>query len=312
MCSVVVLAGTSADDNLAAAGQTANWRFNGTIPQQSVSMTGLKPAGKDRVVNIDYTFPKPFDASEYESFLLRVKIAPEGNTACRLKMNFYSKSGYLYSRVMPLRKPGDWEDFEFLFQSYGKTAPAACKDFELDQVRRVRIAILTENAENIDVEIARAAFGKSMKLDSAQVLKQLETIGANPVVSSIFTAEAPVIDGKLDDQCWRRTIRLTGFHHNKGGPAEEQTEVRLCHDERNLYIGVKAYANVLSPVNNLLQEFKEAVIEHDGPTYNDDCIELFFSGKAGQMAKLSLIFIQRLNGSFRPLAAIRPGIRRSS
>ncbi len=54
---------------------------------------------------------------------------------------------------------------------------------------------------------------------------------------------APVIDGSLDDACWRAAAKLDGFVQTKPGDntkASRDTEILLAHDANALYIGVRA------------------------------------------------------------------------
>lgn len=51
----------------------------------------------------------------------------------------------------------------------------------------------------------------------------------------------PVLDGKLDDGCWRNAQWITGFVQiYSGGPAEHQTRGKIIYDSEYLYIGVDA------------------------------------------------------------------------
>ena len=56
--------------------------------------------------------------------------------------------------------------------------------------------------------------------------------------------EAPIIDGKVDDDVWRRAKVITDFiqaERYEGEPATERTEVRILYDDRNVYVGVICY-----------------------------------------------------------------------
>jgi hypothetical protein len=58
------------------------------------------------------------------------------------------------------------------------------------------------------------------------------------------TAEAPLVDGVLDDLVWQKAALIDSFTQQEpveGEPATERTEVRLLYDARALYIGVRAY-----------------------------------------------------------------------
>ncbi|HSF20060.1 MAG TPA: DUF5916 domain-containing protein [Vicinamibacteria bacterium] len=58
--------------------------------------------------------------------------------------------------------------------------------------------------------------------------------------------EAPVIDGIVDDEVWKKGQLITDFvqaEPYEGQPATERTEVRIVYDNRNLYVGVVCYDN---------------------------------------------------------------------
>jgi hypothetical protein len=57
-------------------------------------------------------------------------------------------------------------------------------------------------------------------------------------------AEAPVIDGSVDENLWQQATVVTDFVQAEpveGQPASERTEVRILYDERAIYIGVVCY-----------------------------------------------------------------------
>ena len=47
----------------------------------------------------------------------------------------------------------------------------------------------------------------------------------------------PVLDGKLDDPCWREAVLLPRFTH-RGRPANSETYAYVCYDDQHLYVGV--------------------------------------------------------------------------
>jgi len=86
-------------------------------------------------------------------------------------------------------------------------------------------------------------------------------------------AEAPELDGKLDDQVWQTAPVLTGFHALRGfDMAEIQTETRIVAGPDALYVAVRC----LEPA---MAKLKTTVTEPVGPVYRDDCVELFFDTK---------------------------------
>ena len=82
---------------------------------------------------------------------------------------------------------------------------------------------------------------------------------------------APVIDGNLSDSCWLTAPVAKDFvqrQPNEGQPASEKTEVRVCRDERNLFIGVRCFD---SQPNKIAAK----VMQRDATVKGDDYF-LFF------------------------------------
>jgi hypothetical protein len=64
--------------------------------------------------------------------------------------------------------------------------------------------------------------------------------GSRPVATAVPTAEAPTIDGVLDDRVWQTATPLTDFVQAEpleGQPASESTEVRIVYDDNAIYVG---------------------------------------------------------------------------
>lgn len=57
-------------------------------------------------------------------------------------------------------------------------------------------------------------------------------------------ASSPVIDGKIDDEIWKSSVKLVNFSQfqpGDGGEPSQQTVVYLGYDEKHLYIGIHAF-----------------------------------------------------------------------
>lgn len=70
------------------------------------------------------------------------------------------------------------------------------------------------------------------------------------------TAAAPVIDGVLDEACWRGAPGLEGFRTD-GEPASlhsEQSAGWICYDEQHLYIGVRCQVSDVAAYRQRLAE----------------------------------------------------------
>ena len=95
---------------------------------------------------------------------------------------------------------------------------------------------------------------------SASALDDSSTVRAVKVDSP------PRIDGVLDEAVWQSIEPITDFRQREpadGEPISERTEVRICYDSRNLYIGVRAYD---SDVGGLVR----TIYERDGDINHDD------------------------------------------
>jgi hypothetical protein len=57
-------------------------------------------------------------------------------------------------------------------------------------------------------------------------------------INVYWTDAAPVLDGKMDDACWKEAELVTDFRmfQRPAERATQQTEVRVCYDARNLYL----------------------------------------------------------------------------
>jgi len=64
---------------------------------------------------------------------------------------------------------------------------------------------------------------------------------AENVLKAVRVGAGPRLDGRLDDEAWKRAVPFTNFlqaEPNPNSPPSERTEVRICYDARDLYIGV--------------------------------------------------------------------------
>lgn len=103
-------------------------------------------------------------------------------------------------------------------------------------------------------------------------------------------SKAPVIDGKLDDACWKQTVTVTPFLLNKSAElAKEQTQVYMTYDDKYIYVGFRCDAKVLEPEENRLHEFVDKVKENDSNSiFKDDCVIMLFSPEPGLCYELTV------------------------
>src|SRR5262245_22096970 len=65
-------------------------------------------------------------------------------------------------------------------------------------------------------------------------------------------SEAIKIDGHLDEPAWAQADAATDFREEsptEGAPASEKTEVRVLHDSKNVYIGIRAFDSEPAKIN---------------------------------------------------------------
>ena len=97
--------------------------------------------------------------------------------------------------------------------------------------------------------------------------------------------QAPKIDGRLDDACWRKAGALTPFFlRGQVVAARGRTEALCARDDKALYVAVKCYVNDLG-------RRKARETRRDGRVWMDDCIEIFLvpAAKPGDAVRFQFI-----------------------
>ncbi len=81
----------------------------------------------------------------------------------------------------------------------------------------------------------------------------------------------PEVDGRLDDPLWQAVVPVTALGNSDGSDIAptEKTELYFAHDDDNLYVAARCY-------DSDLPQLRAQVFEHDGTTYYDDNLWLFF------------------------------------
>ena len=89
-------------------------------------------------------------------------------------------------------------------------------------------------------------------------------------IEALRVAEAIKIDGLLSESAWSLAQPASDFlqqEPNEGLPASEKTEVRLLFDDKNLYVGIRAFDSEPQRINS-----RELV--RDATFSNDDKVEI--------------------------------------
>jgi hypothetical protein len=76
----------------------------------------------------------------------------------------------------------------------------------------------------------------------------------------------PVIDGRLDEECWKHT-KLELVSNVMGESLFENTNVFLSYDEKNLYIGFECFESYMNEI--------KSVAKSPDDVWADDCVEIF-------------------------------------
>ena len=91
-----------------------------------------------------------------------------------------------------------------------------------------------------------------------------------PVALCARVEQAPTVDGRLDDAAWRQCEPLTPFVKLDGtGPANQQTEVRLCWDGSSLFLGCELLESEMGKLQ------AEETPPDSGQLFRNDCVEIF-------------------------------------
>ncbi len=67
---------------------------------------------------------------------------------------------------------------------------------------------------------------------------------AQPEIKAVFIQNPPVIDGKLDDEIWKKASVINDLYQrepNQGMPGSEKSEFYFLFDHNNIYVGVHCY-----------------------------------------------------------------------
>lgn len=90
---------------------------------------------------------------------------------------------------------------------------------------------------------------------------------AKQEIKAVKATKAPVLDGKLDDNCWNNVPEISDFTiSNSDKTAERKTFVKIVYTETAIFFGVKA----MVPSDKLVAN----ETPRDKGVYNSDCIEI--------------------------------------
>ncbi|MFH1476140.1 MAG: carbohydrate-binding family 9-like protein [Verrucomicrobiota bacterium] len=100
----------------------------------------------------------------------------------------------------------------------------------------------------------------------------------------------PVIDGRLDDACWKRSVELGPFVRMAGGELpREDSRAYLVYDDKYLYLGIECDESLLDERLQRTHEIKREMKDRDAAVYADDCVEIFLQPDPAQGAYYHLV-----------------------
>ena len=115
-----------------------------------------------------------------------------------------------------------------------------------------------------------ALFSAALSLP-AQSIREISFTTASPA------AKAPVLDGRLDDACWKAAVPNTAyFEYWKGDPkrVDMPTECSVVYDAQGVYVGVCNYESDSTKIKRNIRK------NHESRLWTDDCAEIYLDPKA--------------------------------
>lgn len=97
------------------------------------------------------------------------------------------------------------------------------------------------------------------------------------------TAVAPVIDGALDDDCWKTAEKIEHFYERGSDQALTETTVWLAYDAQWLYLGVDCR-------NPHMTQVRQKIFKRNGPVFMDDSLMLFVRPDRENKSVYELVF----------------------
>ena len=134
----------------------------------------------------------------------------------------------------------------------------------------------TEISAPPDTELCQLAIIQASGISGVIWFGDVKVEEVNDVFAVYKTEAPPMIDGKLDDECWQKAVPLRNFYlpENNAIPAKIATTAYISYDDNNFYI---AFKNDEPAVSSIRSQVKE----RDGNVWNDDCNEVFITAPNG-------------------------------
>ena len=117
-------------------------------------------------------------------------------------------------------------------------------------------------ATSAEMLIDDVFIGRVLREDEASAAKKVPKEYDERVAFAPAAAAPPVIDGKLDDECWKAAVPFSGFRlsHEQTLLAPDQACFRALHDEKAIYLGVEM---ALADAERVLNDLKSKPLKED-------------------------------------------------
>ena len=107
------------------------------------------------------------------------------------------------------------------------------------------------------------------------------------IYSARKVEKAPVIDGKLTEECWAKAEKASSFVAIYGAKVENQTKGMLCWDNKNLYVGYICEEPLAATMKDLVQKgaitgFEESIELFVDGDFDRDTYVQFMVGASGE------------------------------
>lgn len=104
-------------------------------------------------------------------------------------------------------------------------------------------------------------------------------------IKAVKVITAPVIDGKLDEECWKASQQGKDFYAlNKNDSAKEQTFFYVLYDDEKLYLGMKCQSSNVDKFKKIAKENSRSFKYEEGEN-----VELFLDPGKSKKSYLQLI-----------------------
>ncbi|MBI4025577.1 MAG: DUF4091 domain-containing protein, partial [Verrucomicrobia bacterium] len=87
-------------------------------------------------------------------------------------------------------------------------------------------------------------------------------------------AQKMVMDGNLNEDCWRTAARVQLVNREDGSVPREKTEVMAANDAANVYFAFRCYDSDMTKITAKITRRDESV-------WDDDCVEVFLGSEIG-------------------------------